>query len=205
MGLYSREVVPRLISVASGSRVLAPWRARTCEGLAGRVVEIGFGAGHNLPFYPPAVREILAVEPSDVAWRLAARRVRAAPMVVTRTGVVGESVPLDDGSCDAALITFTLCTVSDPGRVLAEVRRLLRPGGELHVLEHGRAPDPGVARWQARLDPLEQRLVDGCHLTRDVRDMLATAGFELIWSESAFARGPQPWTYLTAGVARPRR
>ncbi|MDE3065324.1 MAG: methyltransferase domain-containing protein, partial [Acidobacteriota bacterium] len=124
-----------------------------------------------------------------------------ASATVTRTGVVGESVPLEDRSCDAALITFTLCTVADPQRVLSEVRRLLRPGGTLHVLEHGRAPDPGVARWQGRLDPLQQRLFDGCHLTRDVRETLASAGFEFIWSESRFARGPQPWTYLTAGVA----
>ncbi|MDE3064759.1 MAG: SAM-dependent methyltransferase, partial [Acidobacteriota bacterium] len=94
MGLYSTEVVPRLINLASGSRVLASWRARACEGLSGRVVEVGFGAGHNLPFYPPAVSEVLAVEPSDVAWRLGERRREAASAVVTRTGLAGESVPL---------------------------------------------------------------------------------------------------------------
>lgn len=202
MGPYRDRVVPRLIDLAGGARDLRPWRERACAGLAGTVVEVGFGSGHNVPFYPRDVTAVFAVEPSDRAWRLAARRVEGSPVPVTRVGLRGESVPLDDASCDAALITFTLCTVADPAVVLGEVARLLRPGGELHFLEHGRSTSERVARWQRRLDPLQQRLFDGCHLTRDPRGLVEASGMAVLWSESRPARGPQPWTYLTVGAAR---
>jgi ubiquinone/menaquinone biosynthesis C-methylase UbiE len=174
---------------------------KATENLTGTVVEIGFGGGHNVPFYPLAVTAVYAVEPSALAWRLARARVRSTSIPVTRVGLVGEAIPLDDDSCDHALVTFTLCTVRDPAAVLAEVVRVVRPGGTLHFLEHGLAPAAGVAAWQRRLDPLQQRLFDGCHLTRDIRALVAAAGLEVIWSESSFARGPQPWSYLSVGVA----
>jgi SAM-dependent methyltransferase len=201
VGLYAREVVPRVLNWAGGARAVRPWREKACEGLAGTVVEIGFGGGHNVALYPTGVTGVYAVEPSALAWRLAGRRVGEASTKVTRVGLVGESVPLGDHTCDAALMTFTLCTVADPAAVLAEVVRVVRPGGSLHFLEHGLAPDPGVAAWQHRLDPVQGRLFDGCHLTRDPRALLTAAGLEVVWSESSFARGPQPWTYLTVGVA----
>jgi ubiquinone/menaquinone biosynthesis C-methylase UbiE len=203
VGVYATHVVPRLINVASGVGDLRAWRQRACEGLAGTVAEIGFGSAHNAALYPRDVTQLLAVEPSDLAWRLGASRIARAHCPISRVGLVGESVPLESRSCDAVLISFTLCTVVDPSVVLAEVRRLLKAGGTLHFLEHGRAPDPTVATWQRRLDGLQQRLFDGCHLTRDPREMLAAAGFAPDWSESRFLRGRQPWTYLTVGAARP--
>ncbi|MFI5034910.1 MAG: class I SAM-dependent methyltransferase [Acidimicrobiales bacterium] len=202
MGVYADHVVPRVLNWAGASRSLAPWRERACEALTGSVVEIGFGSGHNLPRYPAAVTSLSAVEPSTLAWRLAARRVADADFPVTRVGLRGESVPLDDRSCDAALMTFTLCTVADPAAVLGEVARVVRPGGTLHFLEHGLDPEPRVARWQHRLDPLQGRLFDGCHLTRDPLALVVASGFEVLWSEARPAPGPRPWTYLTVGVAR---
>jgi SAM-dependent methyltransferase len=202
VGVYASHVVPRLLNWAGASRIERPWREKATERLSGTVVEIGFGGGHNVPFFPDDVTAVYAVEPSALAWRLAEGRVRRSPITITRVGLRGESLPLDDDSCDGALVTFTLCTVADPDAVLAEVVRVVRPGGTLHFLEHGLAPDRGVAAWQRRLDPLQQLLFDGCHLTRDARGLIASAGLEVMWSESSFARGPKPWTYLTVGVAR---
>ncbi len=201
MGLYREHVVPRLVDLACGTAGLDRWRARTTEGLSGTVVEIGFGSGLNVPHYPPTIDVVLAVEPARVARRLARRRIEASAVTVEHVGLDGQRIPLADESCDAALCTFTLCTVPDPARALTEVRRVLRPGGTVHFLEHGLSPDPGVARWQHRLDPLQRRLADGCHLTRDPTTLVADAGLELQRSEQQYVPGPKPWSWLTVGVA----
>lgn len=202
MGLYRRHILPRLIDLACGSAELGRWRARVTEGLAGRVVEIGFGSGLNVPHYPAGVEVVLAVEPADAAVALAQRRIDASPVPVERVGLDGQQVALADASCDAALVTFTLCTIPDPARALAELRRIVRPGGRLHLLEHGVAPDASVRRWQQRLEPVQRRLADGCHLSRDPLALLTGAGFEPEWVDQRYARGPRPWSWFTAGVAR---
>jgi SAM-dependent methyltransferase len=177
MGCYRQRVLPRIVNANCGLRRLEPLRRRVCAGLAGDVVEIGFGSGHNVPFYPAAVTRLAAVEPSGLSWRLAGERVRASRVPVRRAGLDGQRLPLDDGSCDAALSTWTLCTIPDAAAALSEVRRVLKPGGELHFLEHGLAPDENVRRWQRRLEPLQKRLFGGCHLTRPIIDLLTAAGF----------------------------
>ena len=188
MGLYRDKVVPRLVDLACGQAGLDPWRARVADGLSGRVVEIGFGSGRNLPHYPPEVDTVLAVEPAELARRLAAGRVADSQVVVEYVGLDGQQIPLDDATCDGALCTFTLCTVPDPAQALAELRRVLRPGGTVHFLEHGRSPDPEVARWQHRLDPIQRRLADGCHLDRDPLAQVEQAGFALRDVEQRYAR-----------------
>ena len=142
MGVYRDHVVPRLVDVACGATGFDRWRARATEGLTGRVVEVGFGSGLNVPHYPPEVDVVLAVEPAAVARRLAEQRVAGCPVPVEHVGLDGQQLPLDDASCDAALFTFTLCTVPDPALALSEVHRVLRPGGTVHFLEHGLSPDP---------------------------------------------------------------
>jgi len=177
MGIYDQRVLPRILNVACGAKTADPLRRRVCAGLAGEVIEIGFGSGLNVPFYPPAVARVTAIEPADLAWRLAARRLRAASVPVQRSGLDGQSLPFADNSYDAALSTWTLCTIPDVAAALREVRRVLRPGGLLHFVEHGLAPDEPVRRWQRRIEPLQKRLFGGCHLTRQAADLVTAAGF----------------------------
>jgi SAM-dependent methyltransferase len=179
MGCYGEHVLPRLINLACGLKAVEPLRRRVCEGLEGEVLEVGFGSGLNVPFYPPAVDRVAAVEPSDVGWRLAGKRLAASGVSVDRTGLDGQSLPLPDNSRDSALTTWTLCTIPDVTAALHEIRRVLKPGGTLHFLEHGLAPDEKVRRWQHRLEPVEKRVFGGCHLTRPVVELLTGAGFTI--------------------------
>lgn len=179
MGFYAERVLPRIIDVACGTKTAEPHRRRVCEGLAGDVVEIGFGSGLNVPFYPATIARVAAVEPSDAAWRLAEKRLTATTIPVERSGLDGQSLPFEDDSYDAALSTWTLCTIPDVAVALLEVRRVLKSGGTLHFLDHGLAPDERVRRWQRRLDPVEMRVAGGCHLTRPIVELLTTAGFTI--------------------------
>jgi SAM-dependent methyltransferase len=179
MGIYGEHVLPRIIDKACGMKANAPLRRRVCDGLHGQVVEIGFGSGHNVPFYPSAVTGVAAIEPADIGWKLARKRLDAATVPVERKGLDGQSLPLPDDSCDTALSTWTLCTIPDVATALQEVRRVLKPGGTLHFVEHGLAPDDKVQRLQHRLEPVQKRLAGGCHLTRPIIDLLLDAGFTI--------------------------
>jgi SAM-dependent methyltransferase len=205
MGVWSDRVVPRLTDRALATPAMDDLRAAVCTGLHGRVLELGFGSGLNLRHLPAAVTWLDAVEPADVAWQLSARRRAGSRVPVHRSGLDGQRLAANDESYDAVLMTFALCTIPDPAAALGEVRRVLRPGGTLHFLEHGLAPDPGVATWQRRLDPAQQRLFAGCHLTRDVPALLADAGLEVTDLDQRYLPGPRigrPWNYGSRGVAR---
>src|SRR5205807_2071222 len=140
----------RILNAACGAKSAAPLRQRVCEGLNGEVVEIGFGSGLNVPFYPRAVTGAAAIEPADVGWKLAQRRVAASDVPIRRSGLDGQKLPLPDASFDSAVSTWTLCTIPDVAAALEEVRRVLKPGGELRFVEHGLAPDQDVQHLQHR-------------------------------------------------------
>jgi len=202
MGFYDDQVLPRFINLVCSTKAVRPLRERVCAGLHGRVVEIGFGSGLNIPFYPSDVTSVAAVEPADTGWKLAASRVTGAPVPIDRTGLDGQALPLSDHSCDAALSTYTLCTIPDVTAALAELRRVLKPGAALHFLDHGLAPDESVQRWQHRLDPLQQRLFGGCHLTRPIADLVTEAGFTMTDVDIFYEKGaPKIWGAASLGIA----
>jgi ubiquinone/menaquinone biosynthesis C-methylase UbiE len=179
MSLYRDHVLPRVMNRVCASKQSAELRERACAPLTGHVIEVGFGSGLNVPHYPSTVISVDAVDPSDVAWRLASDRVSASHARVVRTGRDGASLPYDDASFDSALSTWTMCTIPDIEAALAELSRVLKPEALLCFVEHGLAPDLDVQAWQRRLQPFQKRMAGGCHLTRPVVELIVAAGFDI--------------------------
>jgi SAM-dependent methyltransferase len=202
MGWWREHIVPRMVDTCLGTADVADLRTRAVAGLTGDVVEVGFGSGHNVAHYPDEVTGVWAVEPSDVAWSLAAPRMAGDSVPVRRAGLDGQALRLPADRFDSALSTFTLCTIPDPDAALAELRRVLRPGGRLHFLEHGRSPDRSVARWQDRLQPVQHRVAGGCHLNRPIADIVERSGLVVEELDAFYARGPKVLAYVFLGRAR---
>jgi SAM-dependent methyltransferase len=202
MGIWEQQVLPRVIDKVLGNQQMAEVRVRSLGGLHGTVVEIGFGSGPNVPLYPEAVTRVLAIDPSGLGRRLAADRIAASPIPVEFVGLDGQAIDLPDDSADGALSTWTLCTIPDVGAALAELRRVVRPGGELVFLEHGRSPRPNVERWQHRLDPLQRRIAGGCNLSRDIPSLISGAGFDIERVVEFDIAGPKIMSHMYSGVAR---
>lgn len=201
MGWYVDRVLPRITDVALRGAEFTSARERVCAGLEGEVLEVGFGSGRNVPHYPAAVTRVRAVDPATVGRALAAERVAASQVPVEYVGLKGEVLPIDDGTVDHVLVTWTLCTIPDVDCALSEMRRVLRPGGSLHFVEHGRAPQPAVAKWQDRLTPVQRRVFGGCHLNRPIDALIERSGLHLEKLDNHFARGPKPFGYMFEGVA----
>ena len=202
MNLYERHVLPYAIDCACGLPAVRRKRAAVVPLAAGRVLEIGIGTGRNIPHYDPAkVARVVGIDPAAQMHPLARRRMRRAGIAVELMALSAERIPLPDASFDTAVVTYSLCTIPDPVAALAEVRRLLVPGGRLLFCEHGRAPDEGVRRWQRRLQPLWGPLAGGCQLGRDIPALLEAGGFAATDMKTGYIPGPRFATYHYWGSA----
>jgi ubiquinone/menaquinone biosynthesis C-methylase UbiE len=203
LGLYHHCVFPYLLDLAMGSRVLARPRQRTLARATGRILEIGFGTGRNLPHYPPDVRRIEAIDPDTDLDRFSQPRIAAAGIEVDFHHLNAEHLPFEPDRFDTVVCTLTLCSIPDVVHALGEVRRVLKPGGRFLFLEHGLSPDSGVERWQRRLEPIQRRLGGGCHLTRDTVALVTQSGLQLLDAQHYYLRGvPRFGGYLTEGSAQ---
>ncbi len=202
MGIYRDQVLPRLQDKVMNRKGTRDVRNRVCAGLTGDVVEVGFGTGLNVRHYPPEVTRVFAVEPSRVCMQLAEVRIARSDVSVTLAGLTGEHLDLPSEEFDAVLSTWTLCTIPDLTAALQELRRVLKPGGAFHFVEHGHAPDTKTARWQQRIEPLNKRLAGGCHLTRRIPEYIENAGFRIEHLDTYYFDGePKPFGYTFEGRA----
>jgi ubiquinone/menaquinone biosynthesis C-methylase UbiE len=202
VGLYEQRILPLLTHWAMGQQQLVAYRQQVVGGARGRVLEIGIGSGRNLPFYGEDVEEVIGVDPSPELLAMARRALAASPLRAELYEGSAEQLPFNDRSFDAAVVTWSLCSIPDPAAALWEARRVLRPGGRLLFAEHGRAPDPGVQRWQDRLTPAWRRWAGGCHLNRKPDDLVRAADFTLERLDTGYARGPRPMAFIYEGSAR---
>jgi len=204
MGFYSRHILPFCLDKTCGIGPIEKQRAKIVPQAKGRVVEIGIGSGHNLPFYDPKqVSSVMGVEPDEFIWRRSEARREHCSFPVTRLGLSGEAIPLENKSADTVLVTYSLCTIADPVLALREMKRILKPGGQILFCEHGRAPDFGVHKWQKRIDPVWKKIAGGCHSGRDIPALLREAGLSITQLEEMYIPGPKVLSYNYWGVATP--
>jgi ubiquinone/menaquinone biosynthesis C-methylase UbiE len=204
MGFYQDQIVPLLINWSMRQRNLAAYRSRIIPAAEGDVLEIGIGSGLNLPFYSRNVTHVIGLEPSPRLLAMARRVERTGSGPVEFIEGSAEAIPLNAASVDTVVTTWTLCSIPDAPRALLDMRRVLRPGGRLLFVEHGRARDPNVMWWQDKLTPVWKRLGGGCHLNRAIGTLIEGAGFQFDRLDTGYMPGPKPMTFMYEGSARPR-
>ncbi len=204
MGFYNDHVLPHVISLSMRSRELLPYRKRVLAHAQGRVLEIGIGPGLNLSHYSARTEEIVGLEPAVGLVAMAQRSARRCKLPVTLITGSAEAIPVDSHSFDTVITTWTLCSIGDAVAGLREMRRVLKPAGQLLFVEHGLAPDANVQRWQHRLTPVWKKIGGGCHLNRPIRALLESGGFEITRLDMGYARGPKPITFFYEGCASPK-
>jgi len=206
VGLYAKYVIPRIVNFTCRAKPITRQRAKVVPLANGRVLELGIGSGLNLPFYDRAkVSHVWGLDPSAETWRIGQRQRSTLGFDVEFIEGSAEKIPLDSGSADTVVVTYTLCTIPDVARCLADIRRVLRPEGELIFCEHGAAPDESVRRWQNRLNPLWRRIGGGCNLNREIPLLLEQAGFTIRTLETMYIPGWRPacFNYWGTAVAGP--
>ena len=203
MGLYRRFVLPRLINLAMKDKAAEARRLELIPRATGAVLEVGIGSGLNLPFYSSAVTHVHGIDPSPELLSMARGKIENLSYTVELVCQSAEQLPLDSGSMDTVVTTWTLCSIPDPGMALREMKRVLRPGGILLFVEHGASPDPRVAAWQRRINPIWRRVAGGCNLNRKIDELIKTAGFNIAQLQTTYLPGPRPMTYTYEGCACP--
>jgi ubiquinone/menaquinone biosynthesis C-methylase UbiE len=203
MGLYQERILPWLIHLAMGQRRLVPYRSRLVSAATGRVLEIGVGSGLNLPFYGKGTTQVLGLDPSPKLLKMAGNAARRTSAPFQALEASAEEIPIEDRSIDTVVSTWTLCSIPEVRRALAEMRRVLKPGGRLLFVEHGRAPEPRVQWWQDHLTPAWKCLSGGCRLNRAVSELIQNAGFQIERLDTGYMPGPKPMTFIYEGSARP--
>jgi ubiquinone/menaquinone biosynthesis C-methylase UbiE len=205
MSWWDRHVVPRLIGFACAQPPIMARRALVVPHARGHVLEYGVGGGLNLPLYTAGqVSRITGIDP-NAKLRAMAEAARPGPIPTEIVEGVAEDLPFEAGTFDTVLTTFTLCSVADQAQALAEARRVLKPGGQLLFLEHGRAPDSAVQKWQGRIEPLWKPIAGGCHLTRPIAKAIEAAGFRVTRLDQGYMdNSPKPMGWTEWGAATPR-
>ena len=202
MSLWSDWVVQPLMDKALDTEKVRALRRELLADAYGAILEIGFGSGLSIGCYPDHVHGIVAVDPSPGRRTRAAPRIAASGRTVRYESLGAERLPFDDASFDTVVSEFTLCSIDSADRALAEVRRVLLPGGRLLFLEHGLAPDPGVQRWQRWLNPIQRRVAEGCQLVKEPARLIEDAGFRIDHQRSFyFEETPRILAWFTLGRA----
>ena len=204
MGFYDERVLPYLVHLTMRQETFLAYRQRVVQDAHGRVLEIGVGSGLNLPLYGERVRQVTGLDPSPRLLSMARRAQAGSRVPFELIEASAEAIPLANESIDTVVSTWTLCSIPDALAALREMRRVLRPAGELRFIEHGRAPEATVRLWQDRLTPAWKRLAGGCHLNRPIRELLEDAGFRVERMDTGYMKGPKPMTFMYEGQARPQ-
>ncbi len=201
---YRRHILPWLIHWTCGLDPLSRQREKLVPLAQGRVLEIGIGSGHNVPYYNPTrVQWLIGIDPSRDVWEIGRKRLAKPAFPVHFIAASASELPIRGHGVDTVLITYALCTIPDVSKALQEIKRVLRPGGMLLFCEHGLAPDASIARWQHRLTPLWKPVSGGCHLNRNMPEIVRRAGFQIETLETQYLPGWKPATFNYLGVARP--
>ncbi len=204
MSIYERWVLPPLLDLVMRQSQIERYRRELIPSARGRILEVGIGSGLNLPLYAAGVNTVVGLDLSERLLSMARRRAAKANVSVDLMQGSATAIPLDNDSVDMVVMTWTLCSISDPLAAVREMRRVLKPGGALLFVEHGLSPEPGVARWQHRLTPIWRHISGGCRLDRKVDDLIRAGGFDVAELKTEYAQGPQPMTYMYEGKAHPR-
>lgn len=203
MGFYARHILPLCLDKACSIGPIEKQRAKIVPHATGRVLEIGIGSGLNLPHYNvDNVTKVIGIDPDEHIWARSEARRAATKFPIERIGLSGENIPMESGTMDTVVVTYSLCTIPDPVKALREMRRILKPDGEILFCEHGQAPDKGVAKWQSRIDPIWSKIAGGCHSGRNIPDLLQQAGLDVTELHQQYIPGPKVLSYNYWGRAR---
>ena len=201
MGFYSQNILPYLLDLVMSDQNLIKYRKDILANVKGEVLEIGFGTGLNLPYYPENIHKIIAIDANPGVNALAQKRIQSSSITVDSRVLNGENLPMADNTFDSVVSTWTLCSIANVELALKEIYRVLKPGGQLFFIEHGLSHEPEIQVWQNRLTPLQKIIADGCHLNRNIRELIENQ-FDKVTLEEFYAdKEPKTIGYLYKGVA----